>query len=364
MWSVGCVLFELATGNLLFPLSDARKRFVNHDNKAGQEDLEPSLMTEMTALLGGEAEALCDSWTPSERKRKGREWRAKRHRRKRKGDEGRGLDSSSLSPPADGGRRGRHRHTKVLFWDETVGGDYHREGRMTNISLTTTSGSSDMDMDASSDDSSTETTATDVAMQDSAEDCTRVFLAYKKGERMHIFGRKGESYWRCWLRGKEGLVPVAHLRLLTPFRCVSAEDSESEEEREETEEESKGGGYAASELKWMRAKERERAIRHKQVDITLRQLVKLLRINDFIFADFLMQFLIYDPKRRYTPQEVRAPPQSLSRFGALGSDTMASCTFCLARLCCIASSFPSFPSKACFQSSTMVPSSPLSCIHA
>jgi hypothetical protein len=263
----------------------------------------------MTALLGGEAEALCDGWTPSERKQRTREWHADRRLRRRQ-QQGRAhpvTDDQPL-PPTERRRRrsrnsvdsgdvdatGRRRRTKVLFWDETVGGGRSRDR----------AASADMVVDDGYETDEMHTTT-------ASDDDGRVFLSYRKGDRLHIFGRKGESYWRCWRRGKEGLVPVAHLRLLTPFRCASAEDSESEGEGEIK---SESGGKNESdeayspELKWMRAKERERAIRHKQVDITLRRLVKQMRTNDFIFADFLTQFLIYDPKRRYTPQEVRLTP--------------------------------------------------------
>lgn len=267
MWSVGCVLYELVTGELLFPPTT--------DIDGDLLSLEESLKLEMTALLGGEAEAISDSLSADDlngyiRKYDSRHAISESNRRKESRKQRKTTASDILHS-----RNGKHKSAKVIYWNQELGNKWKRQENARKKD----------NLDDGMEDEGLFTE------KESKSQTKATYLSYRKGDRLHIFGRKGGGFWKCWLRGQQGLVPTAHLQLLPPFRCVSAVEEDSHD--------------ASCDAPELRIKAREREIRRYQVDISLRRLLKRMNINDVIFADFLMQFLIYDPKRRYTPQEVR-----------------------------------------------------------
>ncbi len=194
MWSLGCMLYELYTGELLFSFPSLKL----DSGQSGyvEDDIEKILVLEMVTLLGGEAIATRDSnATNSDSNR-------------RKGKAGIGLNSKAKD-----------------------------------------------------------------------------MLEYRKQDPVHILGRHDSNFWKCFHKDRIGLIPIAHLEIVSPLTILASSACSNNFEIE-----------------------KQREIRYLQYQVTHKLLAKRLNTKDHTFIDFLQGLLTYDPKRRFSPQQALFHP--------------------------------------------------------
>jgi len=133
------------------------------------------------------------------------------------------------------------------------------------------------------------------------------FLSFKKGDIVHILEKADESYWKCQFAGRTGLVSVADLELQSPcpHNLLSTSTTLSTPDTED------GGERASVRQKRL---ELDAEYRRSQYIHTHRKMMTSLSTDDHLFVDLLQRLLDYDPMRRLSPQEALLHPFFASFF--------------------------------------------------